>query len=67
MGKLLSFCVIKHIQLENKSDFDKEKIFMQLEADVDMLTNLLENHKSKKISDINFAYILISKESWQFF
>ncbi len=67
VGKLLSFTVIKFIQLENKAEFDKEKIFMQLEADVDMVINLLENNKSKKISEMNFAYTLVSNESWQFF
>lgn len=67
VGKLLSFAILKFIQLENKEDFDKEHIFMQLEADTDLLINLLENNKSKKISEIDFAYTLIAKESWQFF
>lgn len=67
VGKLLSFAVIKFIQLENKSDFDKEQIFMQLEADVDMLINLLEKNKTKKINEMNFAYTLVANESWQFF
>ena len=67
VGKLLSFTVIKFIQLENKTDFDKERIFMQLEADIDKLINLLKNNRTKKISEIAFAYTLVSQESWQFF
>jgi hypothetical protein len=67
VGKLLSFTIIKFIQLEDKNDFDKEQIFMQLEADIDLLINLLENNKSKKISEIDFAYTLVARESWQFF
>lgn len=67
VGKLLSFSIIKFIQTENKTDFNKEQIFMQLEADIDMLINFLKKNRTKKISDIDFAYSLVSKESWQFF
>lgn len=67
VGKLLAFAVYKYLDSEDKNLFNKEQIFMQLEADVDLLTNLLENNKNLKINEIKFAYTLIAKESWQFF
>jgi hypothetical protein len=66
VGKLLSFCVLKFIEKGGK-DFRKEEIFMELEAEIDLLTNLLENNREKKISEIPFAHKLVSSNSWQFF
>lgn len=67
VGKLLAFCVINYIQREDKQNFNKEELFMQLEADCDLLLNLLENHKDKTIKELTFAHLLITKHSWQFF
>lgn len=67
VGKLLSYAVLNFILLEDRSKFNKENIFMKLEADADMVTNLLENHKEKNIKDIHFAFPMITKETWQFF
>ncbi|MBS2214033.1 hypothetical protein KEM09_21675 [Carboxylicivirga mesophila] len=67
VGKLLSFCIISFLKDEHKTEFNKEMIFMQLEADTDALINLLEVHKDKRINEIGFLYPQITKNSWQFF
>lgn len=66
VGKLLSYCVLSYLKLDDKSDFNKETLFLELEADYNQLVNLLENNKTKKINEINFTYTLIAKHSWQF-
>ena len=65
VGKLLAYCVIEFLQ-STKEVFSKELAFMKLEADYDTLTNLLENYRDQRICDIQFAYNLIAKHSWQF-
>lgn len=67
VGKLLSFCVINYTQRDDKENFNKEELFMNLEADCDLLTNLLENNKHKKIKEIFYSYNLVCKHTWQFF
>lgn len=67
VGKLLSFCVIDFLLRPDKENFNKEELFMNLEADCDLLTNLLDNNKDKTIKEIYYAHSLVCKHSWQFF
>jgi hypothetical protein len=67
VGKLLSYCVIDFIKREDKDTFNKEELFMKLEADADALKNLLSNNQEKTIKEIYFARNLATKHSWQFF
>ncbi|HWY10150.1 MAG TPA: hypothetical protein VN026_02435, partial [Bacteroidia bacterium] len=67
VGKLLSFCVIDYILRPDKENFNKEELFMNLEADCDLLTNLLDNNKDKTIKEIYYSHNLVCKHSWQFF
>lgn len=67
VGKLLSYCVIHFIKSDNKADFNKEELFMKLEADADALKKLLLNNQDKTIKDVFFARNLVTKHSWQFF
>lgn len=63
VGKLLSYCLFKHYQDEFST---KERVFLELEADYDLLTNLLKNHENKKVSEIKFAYKKLFEHTWQF-
>jgi hypothetical protein len=63
VGKLLSYCFFKHYIGDFSS---KENAFLELEADFDLLTNLLKNHENKKVSEIQFAFKKIFEHTWQF-
>jgi hypothetical protein len=63
VGKLLSYCLFKYYQGEFST---KEKVFLELEADYDLLTNLLKNHENKKVSEIQFSFKKIFEHTWQF-
>lgn len=65
VGKLLTYCFLRYLQ--NPIGFDKEKIFMELEGDYDLIMNLLKNHSDKKIRDVQFAYPKLFQHTWQFF
>ncbi|MGY8909571.1 MAG: hypothetical protein ACKVIG_06895, partial [Flavobacteriales bacterium] len=67
VGKLLSYCVIEFFKLESNEELSKEKIFMQLEANNDMLINLLKNNRTRKINEVSFLYNQVCQESWMFF
>ena len=67
VGKLLAYCVIEYLKKEDKQFFNKEELFMSLEADRNSLINLLEINKDVEIKDIAFTYDLVTKHSWQFF
>ena len=67
VGKLLSYAVLKYIQIPTKSDFNKEKIFMELEADNDYVCALLDSNKNKKIKDCSEIFEKVLRHSWQFF
>lgn len=65
VGKLLSYCFLRFYN--DPENFDKEKIFMELEGDYDLLMNMLKNHSNKKVKDIQFAYSKLFQHTWQFF
>jgi hypothetical protein len=67
VGKLLSYCIIDYILREDKKTFCKERLFMELDADCDLLINLLEKNRGKNIADLDLAIKLITKNTWQFF
>lgn len=67
VGKLLSYCVIEYFKLEKKEEFNKQEIFMNLEAYVDNIKNLLQINKDKKISEIPKVPHEIFLPTWQFF
>lgn len=67
IGKLLSYCVLEYYKLEDKNQFDKKEIFLNLEAYVDNVKNLLEINKEKKISEINKVANEILQQPWQYF
>ncbi|SDG43270.1 hypothetical protein [Epilithonimonas hungarica] len=67
VGKLLSFCVINYLLLEDKSKFSKEDIFYDLEANSENIINILKLNSDKKISEMDTHFKTIFKHSWQFF
>lgn len=69
VGKLLSFLYIEYLKTNGSEveKFDKTLPFMKLEAEADMLINLLENNKDRKINELSFSYPLLCSSSWQFF
>lgn len=66
IGKLLSYAVTRFFK-ENSLDINKEKIFMELEADNDYVFALLETNKHKKIKDSHDLFEKVFAHSWQFF
>ncbi|REC52949.1 hypothetical protein DRF68_01975 [Candidatus Chryseobacterium massiliae] len=67
IGKLLAYCVIKYLFLDDKSKFSKENIFYELEANSENIINILKLNSNKKISEMDIYFKTIFKESWQFF
>lgn len=66
VGKLLSYCVLEYIALEDKDKFDKKEIFMELEAYIDNIKNSLNSNKEKKIKDIKKLALKVLMPTWQF-
>lgn len=67
IGKLLSYSIIRYLQLDNKNEFSKENIFFELEAHTDNIENIINLNSEKKISEMGGYFNTIFKESWQFF
>jgi len=67
VGKLLSYCVLEYLKLDEKETFDKKGIFLNLEGTIDNLKNLLELNKDKKINEIENVYKDALLFPWQFF
>lgn len=67
VGKLLSYCVIEYFKIENKENFNKKEIFINLEAHVDNAKNLMILNRDKKIKDCNNVAREVLKSVWQFF
>lgn len=65
IGKLLSYCFIKY--LSEDRPFSKEKVFMELEGDHDLILNLIDNYRGNTIREINFSYEKLFQHTWQFF
>lgn len=65
VGKLLSYCFLKYY--EDPNSFEKERVFMELEGDHDLVLNLIKNHKDKPVKDIGFAFNKLLQHTWQFF
>lgn len=64
VGKLLSYCFFKYYTSDKP--FSKEAVFIELEADYDLIDNLLSTHKEKKVKEINFAFNKLFEHTWQF-
>ena len=55
IGKLLSYCVLSYIKLDDKSKFNKAAIFYELEAHSENIKNQLKNNSDKKINAISMG------------
>jgi hypothetical protein len=67
IGKLLSYCILEYYKLDDKAKFDKKDIFLNLEAHVDNIKNLLKINEDRKISEINKIAIEVLQQPWQYF
>ncbi len=67
VGKLLSYCVIEYLKMDEKEKFNKKEIFINLEAYIDNIKNLMVINKDKKIMDSSNLAREVLKPVWQFF
>ena len=67
VGKLLSYCVSEYLQKDEGSSFSKKEIFINFEAYIDNIKNLLVLNKDKKIMECSHLAKEIFKPVWQFF
>lgn len=67
VGKLLAYAYLKYNELENKDRFNKEDIYMELEARSDEVFNIIELYEKKYIKDCEDLYSTIFHDTWQFF
>jgi hypothetical protein len=64
VGKLLSYCFLKIYEVGDS--FDKEKSFMELEGDHDLLLHLLKKHKDEYVKDFAPIFYKLFQHTWQF-
>lgn len=66
VGKLLAYGFFKFMQ-NPESEFNKELVYLELEADADAITNILTVNKDKPMVEIASYFEKLFTHTWQFF